>query len=122
MDPLGFALENFDPTGVWRDKYNNGRDVNPSGELFGQQFNTFLEFRELLAREQRRFVRAFTGHLLSYGLGRELTAADSPTLNAIADNAMKGDDRLRSLMKQVAMSEPFRHKNTNTSPSSHAKH
>tara|TARA_Y100001934_G_scaffold270006_1_gene354240 strand:+ start:8112 stop:10190 length:2079 start_codon:yes stop_codon:yes gene_type:complete len=122
IDPLGFALENFDPTGVWRDKYNNGRDVNPSGELFGQQFNTFLEFRELLAREQRRFVRAFTGHLLSYGLGRELTAADSPTLNAIADNAMKGDDRLRSLMKQVAMSEPFRHKNTNTSPSSHAKH
>ena len=112
IDPLGFALENYDPTGIWRDKYENGRDVDASGELFGQKFETLLEFRELLANEQRRFIRAFTGHLLSYALGRELTAADSPTLDRIADQAMKGDDRLRTLMKQVAMSEPFRHQNT----------
>lgn len=118
IDPLGFALENYDPTGVWREKYENGRDVDPSGEVFGKRFSTLLEFRQLLTKERRRFVRAFTAHLLSYALGRELTAADSPTLDAIADNAMKGDDRLRTLMKQVAMSEPFRHQNTKAT---HAK-
>ena len=112
IDPLGFALENYDPTGIWREKYENGREVDPSGELFGEKFETLLDFRALLRKEQRRFVRALTGHLLYYALGRELTAADSPTLDKIADHAMKGDDRLRTLMKQVAMSEPFRHKNT----------
>jgi len=46
--------------------------------------------KELLVVEKRRFIRGFVAHLLSYGLGRELSPADSPALDAITENAMKG--------------------------------
>ena len=59
------------------------------------------------------FVRGFAAHLLSFALGRELGPADSPALDRIADRAMAGEDSLRSIMKMVAMSEPFFHKSTN---------
>jgi len=113
IDPLGFALENYDPTGVWRDEYENGREVDVGGELFNQhKFNTLAEFKGLLVQEKQRFIRAFAAHLLSYGLGRELGPADGPALDEIAAKAMEGDDRLRTILKAVAMSEPFLHKNT----------
>ncbi len=112
IDPFGFALENFGPTGVWRDKYENGRDVDPSGVLFNQhEFNTFVEFKRLIVQEKQRFIRGFTSHLLSYALGRELGPADSPALDSMTAKAVAGDDRLRAVLKSVAMSEPFLHKN-----------
>ncbi|MCH2585881.1 MAG: DUF1592 domain-containing protein, partial [Planctomycetes bacterium] len=71
IDPLGFALENYGPTGVWRDKYENGREVNVSGVLFNQhEFKTLVEFKQLLLKEKQRFLRGFISHLLSYALGR----------------------------------------------------
>ena len=113
IDPLGFALENYGPTGIWRDKYDNGRDVDVSGRLFNQHdFNTVLDFKQLIVDDKARFIRAFVGHLLSYALGRELGPADSPTLDEITEKATEGSDSLRSIMKCIAMSEPFLHKNT----------
>ena len=116
IDPLGFALENFGPTGVWRDKYENGRDVDPGGVLFNQhEFRTFVEFKGLIVQEKRRFIRGFTAHLLSYALGRELGPADSPALDAMTEKAMAAEDQLRAVLKSVAMSEPFLHKNVGDS-------
>jgi hypothetical protein len=113
IDPLGFALENYGPTGVWRDKYENGRDVDASGVLFNEhEFQTVVEFKRLILQEKHRFLRGFVAHLLSYSLGREVGAADSPALDEIARNAATGQDRMRALLKSVAMSEPFLHKNT----------
>jgi hypothetical protein len=113
LDPRGFALENYGPTGVWRDQYENGRDVDPSGRLFNKyDFKSTLEFKYLLLKEKRRFHRGFSAHLLSYALGRELSAADSPALDRITESALAGEDGLRDLLKQVALSEPFHHKNT----------
>ena len=112
IDPLGFALENFGPTGIWRDKYENGRDVDVAGELFHQfKFETAIEFKRLLVQEEPRFVRAFSAHLLSYALGRELGAADSLALDEIAEASTTGANTLRAVMKRVAMSEPFLCKN-----------
>ena len=112
IDPLGFALENYGPTGVWRDKYENGRDVDVSGTLFNQhEFKTLVEFKQLLVQEKHRFIRGFVSHLLSYALGRELTPADSPALDDMTDQAVAGKDRMRDVLKSVAMSEPFMHKN-----------
>ncbi|MFT5526903.1 MAG: hypothetical protein ACI9HK_004883, partial [Pirellulaceae bacterium] len=60
IDPFGFALENYGPTGVWRDKYENGRDVDPSGVLFNQyEFKTVVEFKTLVLKEKQRFIRGF---------------------------------------------------------------
>ena len=113
IDPLGFAMENFGPTGVWRDKYENGREVDTSGTLFGKhEFTTLTDFKEILTLEKRRFIRGFTAHLMSYALGRGVNAVDSPAIEEITDKAMAGEDSLRTIIKRVALSEPFHHKNT----------
>ena len=115
IDPLGFALENYGPTGFWRDKYENGRDVDVSGVLFDQdEFKTVVEFKRLILKERQRFFRGFIAHLLSYALGRELGTADSPALDQMTAQAMAGQDHLRAVLKRVAMSEPFLHKSTRT--------
>lgn len=113
IDPLGFALENYGPTGVWRDTYENGRTVDPSGVLFNQhEFKTVVDFKRLILQEKHRFVRGFVSHLLSYALGRELGPADSPALDDMARRAVAGQDQMRAVLKSVALSEPFLHKNT----------
>jgi mono/diheme cytochrome c family protein len=115
IDPLGFALENYGPTGVWRDKYENGREVDSSGVLFNQhEFKTVAEFKRLILLEKHRFVRGFVSHLLSYALGRKLGPADSPALTEMTKKVMAGNDQLRAVLKSIAMSEPFLHKNTQT--------
>ena len=111
IDPLGFALENYGPTGVWRDRYDNGREVDPSGMLFDRAaFATAVQFKDLVVQERRRFYRGFAGHLLAYALGREVAPQDAPALDHIADEAMRGSDQLRTILKLVATSEPFLHK------------
>ena len=113
IDPFGFALENFGPTGVWRDTYENGRQVDPSGILFNQhKFQTLVEFKRLILEDKQRFIRAFVSHLLSYALGRELGPADAPALDAMTEQALTGKDQMRTVLKSVAMSDPFLHKNT----------
>jgi hypothetical protein len=113
IDPFGFALENFGPTGVWRDTYDNGRKVDPSGVLFNQhKFDSLVEFKRLIIQEKHRFIRGFVSHLLSYALGRELGPADSPALDDMTATAMAGQDQMRAVLKSVAMSAPFLHKNT----------
>lgn len=111
IDPLGFALENYDPTGFWRDKYENGRPVDMSGELFRRhKFTNITEFKDAILAEKVRFTRAFAKHLLAYALGREITAGDSPALDEITRETTTNGYRLHSLIKQVVLSEPFRHK------------
>jgi len=112
IDPMGFAMENYGPTGVWRDKYENGREVDVSGVLFNQhEFKTFLEFKEIIVREKGRFVRGFIAHLLSYALSRELGPADSPALDEMTTKALSGEDTMRAVLKNIAMSDPFLQKN-----------
>ena len=58
--------------------------------------------------EKERFARGFAGHLLKYALGRELAPSDGPTLNQIVTASAADDWRLRQMLKQVILSEPFR--------------
>ncbi|HIF01330.1 MAG TPA: DUF1592 domain-containing protein [Planctomycetes bacterium] len=111
IDPLGFALENYDPIGVWRDKYSNGRDVDMSGQLFRRRkFTNVVEFKDAILAEKDRFARALAGHLLSFGLARELGAADQIALDIIAEATAADDYRFQTLLKQVILSEPFQSK------------
>lgn len=105
IDPLGFAMENFDITGRWRDKYENGKPVDASGTLLRKHpFDGVVDFKASLVKENQRFARAFTAHLLRFALARELGPADSITIDTIVDNAANKDFRLRSLMREVALS------------------
>jgi hypothetical protein len=108
IDPLGFALENYDPIGVWRNKYENDRDVDMSGTLFRQhEFSDIIEFKDAILVEKDRFARALAGHLLSFGLARELGASDQIALDEIAQATANDEYRIQTLLKQVILSKPF---------------
>lgn len=111
IDPLGFALENFDPVGVWRDSYENGRDVDMAGTLFRKhEFTDVVSFKDAILAEKDRFTRGFAGHLLSFALARELGAADERALDAIVETTAENEYRMQTLLKEIVLSEPFRSK------------
>jgi len=101
-------LENFDPIGVWRNRYENGRDVDMSGMLFRKhEFTDIIEFKDAILAEKDRFTRALAGHLLSFGLARELAASDQIALNKITKATAADNYRIQTLLKQVILSKPF---------------
>ena len=108
IDPLGFALENYGPNGVWRDAYDDGQAVDASGVLFGRhEFSNIVEFKDAILAERDRFARAFAGHLLEFALARELEASDEPALDRIVRETGASDYRIQDMIKQVVLSEPF---------------
>lgn len=114
IDPLGFALENYDPVGRWRMKYENDRDVDMQGTLFRKHaFNDVIEFKDAILAEKDRFTRALAGHLLSFALARALGPADHIALDRIAQTTAEDGYKMQTLIKQVILSEPFM---TKTSP------
>ena len=108
LDPLGFALENFDAVGRWRDQYHNGREVDSSGILFRKhKFNNVVEFKDAIMSEKDRFTKALVSHLLSFSLGRKLSAFDSPTVDLVAKKVKESDYSLRVMIHEIVQSDPF---------------
>ena len=108
LDPLGFALENYDVVGLWRDKYKNNRDVDPSGKMMKKyEFKTVLDFKEVILKEKKRFAKAFTGHLLRFALSRKLTPAESIVIDNIVAKTEKEDYRIKSIIREIVLSESF---------------
>jgi hypothetical protein len=111
IDPLGFALESYDPLGRWRDKYRTGLTIDSSGKLFNKhEFRDIVGFKDAILAEKTRFARAFASHLLSYALGRKLDVGDRPSLDRIVSNSAQDGFRFRTMIKQVVLSESFAHK------------
>jgi hypothetical protein len=110
LDPLGFALENFDATGRWRDIDRfTGTAIDASGVLpNGTPVNSPEGLRAALLARPELFARAFTEKLLTYGLGRPLTAYDMPAVRAIVRDAAESDYSFAAIVKGVANSTPFR--------------
>jgi hypothetical protein len=111
IDPLGFALENYGHTGLWRDTYKNGRKVDMSGKLFRRyEFDSIQSFKDAILSNKGRFTRAFSGHLLSFALGREVDASDSVALDRIVAETAASEYRLRDMIRQIVLSDSFRQK------------
>ncbi|PAY16236.1 hypothetical protein CKO51_27650 [Rhodopirellula sp. SM50] len=111
IDPLGFALENYDPVGRWRSRYENGRSVDVAGTLFRKHaFSDVIEFKDAVLAEKDRFTRALAGHLLSFGLARELSAPDQIALDQITAATADDGYKIQTLIKEVIRSEPFQSK------------
>lgn len=105
IDPLGFAMENFDITGRWRDRYENGKPVDASGTLLRKHsFDGVVGFKASLVKENQRFARAFASHLLRFALARELGPADSITIDTIVSKTAQENFKLRSLIREVVFS------------------
>ena len=108
IDPLGFALENFDLLGRWRDNYRTGLKVDASGTLFGKHdFEDVVGFKDAVLAERDLFAKAFVKHLLSFGLGREMTLADRMAVDEIARAGSKDDYKLRNLIKHTVLHPIF---------------
>lgn len=108
IDPLGFALENYGPTGVWRNKYENGREVDSSGILFRKHsFTNPIELKDAILNEKNRFTRGLARHLLDFALARKTGVRESPALDDIVDRTVASDFQMRALLRQVILCEPF---------------
>ena len=109
MDQLGFALENFDAIGEWRDFYASGLPIDASAEFpDGTTFDGPNELRELLLGYADDFLLTAADRLLTYALGRGLEATDMPAVRRILRDAAPGDHRFESLVQGVVASLPFR--------------
>jgi mono/diheme cytochrome c family protein len=108
MDPLGFALENFDAIGRWRSVDESGKPVDASGVLpDGTRFDGPAEFRRVLLAHADEFVTTVTEKLLTYALGRGLESYDMPAVRAILRQAKPDEDRWSSLIRGIVASVPF---------------
>jgi hypothetical protein len=107
MDPLGFALENFDAVGVWRDK-DGSAAIDASGELsHGRRFDSPGGLKKAILERQEDFVRGFVEHMLSYALNRKLDYADAPAVRSIIESAAKDQYRFSAIVRGVVDSHPF---------------
>jgi mono/diheme cytochrome c family protein len=115
MDPLGFALENFDAIGAWRTTSEAGGPIDATGTLpDGARVQGLKGLRELLVSRREQFVGAMTEKLLSYAVGRELEYYDHPTVRKIVREAASSDYRWSSLLLGVVKSAPFQMRRSRT--------
>ena len=129
IDPPGFALENFDVIGGWRENYRsigNGEPVTVAGRQMrykngppveagdvlpdGRRFRNIDEFKQLLLSDKDQLARALAVKLLTYATGVPPTRADRPKVEAIVESVRGKNYGFRSLLHEVVASEVFRNK------------
>ena len=131
IDPLGFALESFDPIGGWREQFrttDNGERVNreihgvrvryqlglavdDSGVLpDGRFFDGYQTFRNLLAEDPSFLARVMTSKLLTFATGREMGFSDWQEIDRIVQNTKSSGYGLRDILYEVVVSSIFRSK------------
>jgi hypothetical protein len=107
MDPIGFALENFDAVGEWRTREAGGA-IDASGELAdGTKIDGAVALRQALVSRPEMFAGTLTEKLLTYGLGRGLDYHDMPVVRAIVRDAARDDYRFSAIVLGIVHSAPF---------------
>ena len=108
MDELGFALENFDAIGEWRDLDAAGSPIDASAKLpDGTTFKGPTELRKVLRSHSDDFLTSLTEKMLTYALGRGLEAADAPAVRRIKREAARANYSFSSLIQGIVTSTPF---------------
>jgi hypothetical protein len=108
MDAFGFALENFDGIGQWRDRDETGAPVDASAKFSGHLSQSGLaDLKSLLREHQRDFARCLTEKMLIYALGRGLDYYDEPAIERIQGALARNDYRFSSLVSEIVRSTPF---------------
>jgi hypothetical protein len=109
IDPLGFALENFDATGVWRDRGENGKTIDSSATLIdGTKVAGPASLRKALVDRQEDFSVTVAEKLLTYALGRGIEPYDAPAIRKIVREAAAENDCWSAMIRAVVRSVPFR--------------
>jgi hypothetical protein len=108
LDPIGLGLENYDAIGQFRTTYENGDQIDASGQLpDGQTFNGVAELATILAADTR-LNDCVSERMMTYALSRELGPSDEPYLAQIRANWALGGYGLRGLMKEIVLNDTFR--------------
>ena len=122
MDPLGFAMENFDAVGQWRTRTDAGEPLDVSATLQdGTTFDGVAGLREQLVQRPVLFVTGLTEKLLTYAVGRKTAYYDAPTVRQIVREAARSDYRFSSLVLGVVNSVPFQMRAGREAPLSAAR-
>ena len=109
IDPLGFALENYDAIGRWRDE-DGGKPVDTSGELTdGTKIQGPDQLKTALLERKDLFIRNLTSKMLGYALGRGLTLKDSCTVDSIVAELRENNYKAQTLIQAIAKSMPFQY-------------
>ncbi|MFT5467412.1 MAG: hypothetical protein ACI8UO_002516 [Verrucomicrobiales bacterium] len=112
IDPMGFAFENFDVVGRWRDQYKGVREpIDSSATLSnGEEIADIVEFKKMLVARKPQVIRCLTEKMLTYAIGRQLEPADRGEVDRIVAELNREGDGLRDLVHLIAQSEVFRTK------------
>lgn len=117
LDPLGFALENFDAVGAWRDTDAEHTPIDASGQMpDGTKFVGPVGLRKALMAHPDRFVMATTQKLMTYALGRGLDYHDMPVARAIMREAAASNYTMTNIIMGIIHSAPFQMRRTEEAP------
>ncbi len=105
MDPLGFALEAFDPIGRYRTQYSKRQKVSTDGNYNGQDFRDIDGLKQILAADLRPFARNLIIRIAEYAKGRQLSASDYPIVESIVEQTEQNDFQLKEIVYRIATSE-----------------
>jgi mono/diheme cytochrome c family protein len=112
MDPIGFALENYDGTGKWRTT-EEGRTIDASGTLFnGAAIDGVVGLRREIVKRPQVFVGVLTEKMMTYAVGRGMEYYDMPAIRKVVQDARAGNYRFSDIVLGVARSVPFQMKET----------
>jgi hypothetical protein len=110
FDAFGFALENYDPLGRWRDAYPGDRPIDTSGELNdGTKFTGVDGLHDYLQANKQRFYRTLCSKLTGYALGRGVLASDAVLIERMVTELEKNDATMTRLAKEIVASRQFRY-------------
>jgi hypothetical protein len=108
IDPLGYALEAYDPIGQYRSAYSNGATIDTTGEYRGQPFSSPNDIRAYLVDHPALLAHNLAHRLLTYALGRPLGFADQPALRRLQSDWKAKNYTLRELIHLIAICELLR--------------
>ncbi|NND33043.1 MAG: DUF1592 domain-containing protein, partial [Saprospiraceae bacterium] len=116
MDPIGFAMENFDAIGRWREHYKGEIKIDASAMMeSGEKINGPVDLRKILASEQEKFAENFSRKMLSYALGRGVAFTDSQIIKDLTQGLLENNFNSDQLVFNLINSYSFRHRRSDMS-------
>jgi hypothetical protein len=108
MDTMGFAMENFNAIGQWREQNEQGKPVEVGGKVSGLELKSLQDLKNLLKDRKAEFSRCITEKMLIYALGRGLEYYDDRTVDRVQTELAKGNYKFSALVSAIVKSDPFR--------------
>ena len=111
IDPVGFAFENFNPVGQWRDALEDGREIDSGGVLAdGSEVSSPAELREVILSRPDAFATILVERMMTYALGRGVEPTDMSVVRSIVGGAAADDYRMMTIVSGIVESEPFQNR------------